>query len=153
MAKGNWVQTGLFTIGIAIVLSFFLNVGFSLVYDRPEYPIDVCSPRFDPGTGDVSKEFNQEECDIASQVYNDALQEYEFKRFVFSVVVGVILLAGGLALANVGFLSIGFMLAGVGQLIFGIGSYWDQLNEWARFVILGVALLILIFVGWRFSKK
>jgi len=148
------LQKVLFSIGIAIVLALFINVAFSLVYERPAYPEQSeCYPKFVDG-GDIPVSAQQQAvCDAELDAFEDASKAYSLVFFIFSIFVGVALLAGGIYLSKNEAFSWGIMFAGLFQLIFGSAQYWGELNKVLRLVLLGAALVVLWFIakkaGWN----
>lgn len=147
MAK---LQTVLFSLGIAVVLALFLNVGFSLVQERPEYPNMPCQPvpidKADT-TGGCGESWQ-----IAQDTYQEEMNQYNFKFFVFSLITGVALLVAGLVVSNTA-ISWGMMFGGIFQLVFGAAMYWEQLNKYWKFGLLGAALVFLIMVAKKYIDK
>jgi hypothetical protein len=45
------------------------------------------------------------------------------------------------------------MLGSLFFVIYGTGSYWRYMDDFIRFIILGLALGILIFIGYKISNK
>jgi len=41
---------------------------------------------------------------------------------------------------------------GVLTIIYGTIAYWSELADWARFIILGITLAILIWIGYKKLK-
>jgi hypothetical protein len=155
-ARARWVvnvQKTVLALGIAVILALFLNVAFSIVYERPEYPDQsACYPKYGP-MGDTPVPADvQAQCDAELAAYETASQKYSLVVFVFSLVVGVALLAGGVAWASNQPFSWGYMLAGLFQLVFGSAVYWGELSKVLRLVLLAGALVALWFVakkaGW-----
>ncbi len=140
------LTTGIYVIGFAIVLALLFNVGFSLFMESPQYPTTACAP-VSVGTNGVPV-YDQTICDAANAQYQTQLEHYQFYKFIYSLIIGVLLLVGGLFISKSP-LALGAMLAGVFQLIFGSALYWEHLNKWGRFGLLAMAALVLGYVGWK----
>lgn len=144
------VKTALFSVGIAVVLALFLNVAFSLFYERPDWPSTACTPLYKPdGT---QQNYDQSACDAAQAAYQKESDSYNFKLFIFSLVTGVGLLIAGLLIANSA-IAWGAMFAGIFQLVFGAANYWSQLNKFWKFGLLGLALVFLIMIAKKYVDK
>ena len=68
----------------------------------------------------------------------------------------IILILAGVAAFGVGFLvnavaavSSGFVFGGVISFLIGTMRYWSDMHDYLRFVILGLILLTLIWIGYK----
>ena len=68
--------------------------------------------------------------------------------FIISGIVGIIVIVIGAVLAMTS-VSAGLFGGGVLTIIYGTTSYWSELADWARFIILGIALAVLIALGYK----
>lgn len=78
---------------------------------------------------------------------------YNRNVFVVLVIAGVFALAVGLFIKTATAVSTGFIFGGVVSLIVGTIRYWSDMQEYLRFIILGIALIILVLVGYRRLKS
>ncbi|MEK7609372.1 MAG: hypothetical protein AAB476_02750 [Patescibacteria group bacterium] len=83
-------------------------------------------------------------------------ESYESVREVYNRNVFVVLVVLGLVSLGLGFLAIsapavanGFLGGGLLSLIIGSIRYWSEMNDYLRFIILGVALAALIWLGYK----
>lgn len=150
------VQKTIFSLGIAVVLALFINVAFSLVWERPVYPDQPdCYPKYAPDATSTTPITAQQQatCDAQVASYEKANNQYNLVFFVFSLIAGVALLAAGLYLTKNDAISWGVMFAGLFQLIFGSAQYWGELSKVLRLVLLGASLVVLFFIakkaGWN----
>lgn len=98
------------------------------------------------------------ECTYCQQDYEKARNIYFRNVFIISGIVGiiVIIIGGVLQITSV---SAGLFGGGVLTIIYGTTNYWSELADWARFIILGIALAVLIYLGYKgfsilgFGKK
>jgi hypothetical protein len=140
------IKEVLLGIIIAVVLLMFLVFGSKLVYDSPEYE-DYC----DYSRINVSENNGYyQEC---SEGYDSARENYSKKMFILSLIVGVIVIVGSAVFININSVSGGLMFGSLMFVIYGTGSYWQYMNDWVRFVILGLALGVLIYVGYWLSSR
>lgn len=83
-------------------------------------------------------------------------ESYESVREVYNRNVFVVLVILGLISLGLGFLAIsaapvanGFLGGGLLSVIIGSIRYWSEMNDYLRFIILGVALAALIWLGYK----
>lgn len=169
-------------VGILIVLNMFFNIGIRTFYPPIEFetfcPEELQHKYADKeeceGVGGkwitqgyekeymtravaipMSEEF-QEYCNpfhTCSAVFETAEDFYERNVFVVLVIAGFIALGIGLQMSAVAAISSGFVWGGVLSLLIGTIRYWSGMQDYLRFIILGVVLVILIFLGYRKLKK
>ena len=98
------------------------------------------------------------ECTFCQQDYNKARNIYFRNVFIISGIVGIIVIIIG-AVLHLTSVSSGLFGGGVLTIIYGTMNYWSELADWARFIILGIALIVLIYLGYKgfsvlgFGKK
>lgn len=98
------------------------------------------------------------ECTFCQQDYNKARNIYFRNVFIISGIVGIIAIIIG-AVLKITSVSAGLFGGGVLTIIYGTTNYWSELADWARFIILGIALVVLIYLGYKgfsilgFGKK
>lgn len=84
--------------------------------------------------------------------YDAAIKVYNRNVFITLVVVGVLMLVLS-SFIGVSLLSIAFAWSGILSLIIASMRYWSDANNWAKLIILGLALCLLIWVTIkRFNK-
>ena len=94
-------------------------------------------------------------CDLnyyCSQKFNDSLSVYNRNVFIISGIIGILAIILGAMLQLVS-VSAGLFGGGVLTLIYGTVRYWSELADWARFIIIGIALVVLIYLGYRLFGK
>ena len=171
MIVKNWV------IGIAImVFSIFVVVyGMNTFYPSPQFN-DFCNEDnfgklIDNETScvaDGGKWFpNPAEsldngkiiegyCDLeyyCRQDYEDARESHFRVVFFIALPLGILIIALGAILFNLEAVGAGLMGGGVGTIIYGIGGYWIYSENWLRFLMSVVALIILIFLAYWLNKR
>ncbi len=88
------------------------------------------------------------------QEYKDARQLYERNVFVVLVILGVATLLGSYFFRVYEVVAISFSAGGVFALIIASTRYWSDMNDYLRVIVLGIALLALIWAGVKkFSEK
>jgi len=167
LPKMNWRQKFL-AIAIAVVFTMFVYFGISTFYKEPKYD-DYCKPELNSiyinssqecekagGLWNANNYYPKREagmvegyCDVqytCRKQYDEVNNEYRKNVFVFAVAFGVIALVGGI-FVQISSVSAGLMGGGIVTMIWGTMQYWDRLGDAIRFVILGIVLAILIWVG------
>lgn len=171
-------------IGIVIVLNLFFNYAISLFYKEPDYniffpqqqvvepittkeaclgvggqwtespvpvskggyttPVPVSSPQI---TSYCDPNFTKQ------QQFNDAQKVYQRTIFIILVVLGVISLVSGAFIANE-IVTLGLSWGGVLSLIIASMRYWSSADNLIRVLILGFALVVLIWLAIKkFGKQ
>ena len=78
--------------------------------------------------------------------YDTASNVYERNVFVVWVIAGVLALIAGFFL-KLEVVSLSLSLGGVVSLIIGSMRYWSRMDDTLRLIVLGLALVVLIWVG------
>jgi len=86
------------------------------------------------------------------QEYNVAKDLYERNVFIILVILGAILIIGSFFVAMYEAVSLGLSLAGVLSLVIGTIRYWSAMDDYLRVIILGIALIALIYTGVKKFK-
>lgn len=161
--------------GVAVfILTLFVSIyGVNSIYDKPEYA-DFCSGevlklqtmdeascvdvggkwnvyRNPGGVVDIYDGYCQQDF-ICQKEYDLAREAYSMNLFLISVPLGILILIGGFYFV-LEFVSVGVMVAGVGTILRGIGSYWKYSADWLRFLISLVGLVIVIWFSYRYTSK
>ena len=96
-------------------------------------------------------------CDATAKCradYDSVRNVYNRNVFVVLVILGLISLALGFLVIDVGAVANGFLGGGLVSLIIGTIRYWSDMNDYLRFTVLGLALALLIFLGYKkFSSE
>ncbi len=89
------------------------------------------------------------ECNNSFQKVQD---KYNLVVFIVAVIVGLIAVFLGIVL-HLTSVSSGLMLGGAFLIFYGTITYWYKLTNWIRVIILGIALVILIWLGYKKLKS
>ena len=84
--------------------------------------------------------------------YENARKVYEKKVFITLIILGIISLISG-GFIGISILSISFAWGGVLTLIIASMRYWSQADNWAKVIILAIALGILIWLAIKKFNK
>ena len=161
---------------IAVVFVMFAAYGTNLIYDSPDYE-DYCRSEIPyPYDENITQEicegrngtWNPQEiqcikapcpqgyCDYYSkcqQGYEVSNRAYAQNLFIISIIVSLIVIIISAFLISVASVSGGLMFGALMYLIYGTARYWGYMDDWMRFIILGVALAVLIYIGYRLARK
>lgn len=68
------------------------------------------------------------------------------------IIIGVLTILIGLFLKDVAAVYLGLMIGGIVIVLEGIIRYWANMNEYLRFTILGLLLILLIYISYKKLK-
>jgi len=95
-------------------------------------------------------------CDLyyqCNQEYNDVLKVRARNVFFVALPLGILIIALGAFVFGLESVGVGIMGGGIGTLIYGSGAYWPFSENWIRFIISLVGLIILIWIAYWFNNK
>lgn len=95
-------------------------------------------------------------CDATAQcreAYDKIRDIYNRNVFVVLVVLGLVSWALGFVAINASAVANGFLGGGLLSLVIGTMRYWSNMDDYLRFIILGIALAILIWLGYKKIKN
>ena len=69
------------------------------------------------------------------------------------MIIGVLIIAGSVVFIENHPVSGGLMFGSLMFIIYGTSGYWRFMDDWVRFIILGVALAILIYVAYWVAQR
>lgn len=166
---------------IAVIFVMFCAYGTNLVYESPDYE-DYCNATYSPtkiateeceiseslqqkteacwnNKGEAIPVYDEQGCQIdiicstCRLDYEKAEEIYSKNMFIISLIVGVIFIAISALLIQIASVSGGLMLGSLFFIVYGTARYWRFMNDWLRFILLGIALLILIYLGYRIARR
>ena len=169
------IKTWVIGIAIMIVAIFVVVYGINTFYPSPQFN-DFCNEDnfgklIDNETScvaDGGKWFpNPAEpldngkiiegyCDLeyyCRQDYDDASKARSRIIFFIALPLGIIIIALGAFLFSLEAVGAGIMGGGVGTILYGIGGYWNYTENWLRFLLSLIGLVILIFFAYWMNKK
>ena len=116
----------IFSFFLGLVVTAFIGVGVNTFYPEPEYDY--------PFEGDYSS--------------------YRLTTSIILLVCATLVMLLSLAISNLGpVLANGALLGGLFTMIYAVGIGVASGGQWPRFVVLTVALVITLAVGWwKFSR-
>ncbi len=117
--------------------------------DFPRSPIESRPAEPKPGTPPAEPQGEKDQYER----YQDELSDYHVIVFVVSALVGVLAIAGGVALsARLDALRLGLVGGGLGTLLYGVlqaGGDLDELGAAAVFIVVAIGLLVIGAAGYR----
>jgi hypothetical protein len=135
--------------GIAVIFPLLVYYGVSTYHPAPKRLDFFETAEVPPytGTPQERKEY-EDKRRKAQQAFNTAAKEFSRVLVIVATPLGVaaILIGAYLPIHGIG---IGLILGGIGTVGYGYWSYWEHLEDWARFVSLLAGFAILLFVGYR----
>ncbi len=167
--------------GIAVVLNLFFNYSIFLLYEAPQWE-NFCpreQVNISPKTQEecvakggswnvggevsekpvVSQPISQPErvtwCDVnftCQKQFDEAQKVYNRNVFIALVILGAISIVVSFLIAQITAVSIGLSIGGVLSLIVGSMMYWNDMGDYLRVIVLGIALVVLIWLGIKKIK-
>lgn len=165
-----------FVIGIAIIImTIFVTVyGINTFYPKVEYS-DFCDEfktvevinnserceeiggKWDSYEGVRSVELEPTGyCDrdfICREEYETAREIYSRNLFLIALPLGIMIIILGTLMFSLESVGAGLMGGGVGLILWGVGSFWRFADNWLKFVLSFVGLIILIGLAYYFNMK
>jgi len=148
---------------IAVVFLMFCVFGTKLIYDTPKYE-DYCDyskinyPIYDKGNlSDPEFQEQQKEYDKyykeCSEKYDLANKNYSKNLFIISLAFGLLVIIICTIWIEINSISGGLMFGSLMFIIYGTSRYWTYMDDLLRFIVLGVALAILLYVAYWVNKR
>lgn len=112
-------------------------------------------PRVGEITAPVIQEDQKGYCNpnyTCGQNYQDERELYERNVFAMLVVIGVGLIVGSFFVAGFEAVALGLSFGGVLSLIIGTMRYWSSMDDYLRVIVLGFALVALIWLAMKKFK-
>jgi membrane protein implicated in regulation of membrane protease activity len=72
--------------------------------------------------------------------------------FFIALPLGIVIIAIGAIVFGLEFVGAGLMFGGVGLIIYGVGGFWRFAQDWLKFTLSAIGLVIVIYLGYRFNK-
>ncbi len=163
-------------VGIVIVLNLFFNYSFSLLYPAPTYE-NFCPsaqvnnppttekecvaaggqwnayqpvPANQPPLGGKMMPYETGYCNTSytcQKNFDASYQTFSRNIFVILVVLGIISIVASFFFASVDAISIALAFGGVLSVVIASMRYWSSADNLVHVIILGAALVALIWLG------
>jgi uncharacterized membrane protein YphA (DoxX/SURF4 family) len=137
--------------GVAIIFPLLIYYGVRTFQAPPVWNTIVtvsARPLADVQTNPEERQAIQEKRREQEQTFNAAAKDFARILVLVSTPLGIAGILAGAYLANVA-IGTGLILGGILTIAHGYWGYWNYADDWLRFVSLLVALVVLVFVGYR----
>lgn len=162
-------------LSIVVVLNLFFNFAIATVYDNPQYD-DFCGASREQVVVSPSNQNQCVEaggqwstnvkplpagepagwCDVdftCRQDFEEANSVYNRNVFMVLVVLGLASLLIGTYVVSAGSaVALGLSLGGFLSFVIASMRYWSDMDEYLRVIVLGLALVLLIWLGIKKFK-
>lgn len=94
-------------------------------------------------------------CDFYAKcqpIFDAANSKYQLYAFSLTITLGLIAVVAGVFPLGSSIVSSGLSYGGVVAFIVGSASYWDEAGNWIRLVISLIALVALLYIGYKRFK-
>lgn len=98
-------------------------------------------------TGSCDRDF------ICRESYDKAREKYSRNVFFVTIPLGILIIVLGAVVFGLEAVGAGLMGGGVGTMLFGIGGYWQYTQDWLKFILTLISLIVLIWFAYWFNKK
>lgn len=147
----------LLILGITLIFTVFFGYAAEVVFEQPKYP---CEPPRAPykdtynenQAREIDQYYNSEEYKQCQDNYNQLIEKVNFKSFIALSIIAIIAIFTGLIL-TLEAISSGILGGGILLLVYSVMRHWGILNKYFRLTILGVALIVLIYYGYKKIDK
>lgn len=95
-------------------------------------------------------------CDIyevCNPKLENAQESYGKKIFFSALPLGIIIIIIGALVFGLESVGAGLMAGGVGIIIYGITGIWRFADNWIKFLLTLIGLIVLIYLAYYFNKK
>lgn len=166
---------------IAIIFLMFCVYGIKLMYNGPEYE-DFCentysSPEKTSNTCNINNKLQDKAnqcynskgivrykydyngcrtnltCDFCNRDFEEVNKDYTKNLFLISLIFGIVVIIISVLFIGISAISGGLMTGSLFFIIYGTGGYWNFMDDWVRFIILGITLGILISLAYYLKNK
>lgn len=174
------IKTVALALAIVVVFNLFIGMGLSTFYPSPQFEDFCTQDRQTPQTQEMCEEVggkwlqpgevsdvrhiappapslatDEPYCDATftcRQQYDDARNEHRRNAFIVWVVAGIVALVAGQVISASAAVASGLTFGGVLSFIIGATGYWSAMDEILRFILLGIVLAVLIWLGYRKTR-
>jgi hypothetical protein len=145
----------LLTITIALLFVLFVGYGIEVFHDNPEYP-RLHTIQNESECLNTKGEW-QEAPKIEGEgrgfcTVSDAFQGEQANHdkivFIVSIIVGLLAIITGIILSKAA-ISTGILGGGVLLILYGTLRYWQHASDILKFILLGVALAVVLWLGYK----
>ncbi|MCX6742034.1 MAG: hypothetical protein NTX24_02560 [Candidatus Pacearchaeota archaeon] len=92
-------------------------------------------------------------CDFCNKSFEEAMKKRGNLVFVFSLIIGIIVLLIGYLLLSTEPIGISLIASGVWALFYGAINNWRNLVSVWKFLLLLIAFIVIIFLAFKVNRK
>ncbi len=150
----------LLILGITLIFTVFFGYAAEVVFEQPKYPCEPpvkdlpAKPQepYENYARQVDAYYSSEEYRQCQDNYDQLIEKINFKSFIGLSIVSIIAILIGLIL-TLEAISSGILGGGILLLVYSVMRHWGILNKYFRLAILGVALVVLLYYGYKKVDK
>jgi hypothetical protein len=86
-------------------------------------------------------------------LYDDAQEDYSRNIFLIALPLGIAIIAAGAIIFGLEAVGAGLMGGGVGIIIWGVGGFWRFADDWLKFLLSLIGLIVVIWLAYYFNRK
>jgi len=87
------------------------------------------------------------------QEYEQAREVYSRNLFLVTLPLGILIIAFGTLIFGLEAVGAGLMGGGVGIILWGVGGFWRFANDWLKFLLSLIGLVVVIWLTYYFNEK
>lgn len=151
----------LLSIAIALVFVFFIGYGIELAEPSVSWN-DFCEHiRPAPVVEDkieVEQEINEEsiiqekhQFSLCETKYESADLKHDRTTFIVALITGIIAIITASFIKHKA-VSQGLFAGGILTILYGTLTFWEHAHNWLKFILLGITLALLIYLGYKKIK-
>jgi hypothetical protein len=168
--KKSTTRIALLAFAIAIVSLLFIIYGINTFYKSPDMDdyckdinyrmqVETCDDNdFDCFCDIKFNNTNETRCEKTNPQFTNCMNEYDNSKERFNLIIFVLMsIIGALMVIGSFFIkhdtvSFGVMGGGILSILVGVLRNWTNVQDWMRFIILGIILIALIWIGYNKIK-
>ena len=85
-------------------------------------------------------------------LYDDAQEAYSRNIFLIALPIGIAIIALGALIFGLEAVGAGLMGGGVGIILWSVGGFWRFADDWLKFVLSLVGLIVVIWLAYYFNQ-
>src|SRR3989344_3524813 len=85
--------------------------------------------------------------------FEDAQKKYSRGVFLIALPLGIIIIAIGGLVFGLEFVGAGLLFGGIGIIIFGVVDYWKFADDWLKFTLSLIGLIVVIGLAYYLNKR
>ncbi len=95
-------------------------------------------------------------CDTAytcRMQYDSDREDYSRNVFLIALPLGIIIIAIGALVFGLEAVGAGLMTGGEGIILWGVAGFWDFAEDWLKFILSLLGLIVLVWLSYYLNKK